>query len=61
MKAEENEMKKLLKEEEKARLLAEEERKKGYLVSDKLAEEAARKPAAKAEGSPRWRQGKVPP
>ena len=50
MKAEEQEMKNLLKEEEKARLLAEEERKKGYLVSDKLAEEAANKKAPKAEG-----------
>ena len=43
-------MRRLIREEEKARLEAEEERKKGYIVSDKLAEEAANKPAAKAEG-----------
>lgn len=50
MKEEDAAMHRLLKEEEKARLEAEEERRKGYLVSDKLAEEAANKPAAKAEG-----------
>lgn len=50
MKLEDEDMRRLLKEEEKARKEAEEERKKGYIVSDKLAEEAANKPAAKAEG-----------
>ena len=50
MKEEDAAMRRLIREEEKARLEAEEERKKGYIVSDKLAEEAANKPAAKAEG-----------
>ena len=48
MKLEDEDMRRLLKE--KARKEAEEERKKGYIVSDKLAKEAANKPAAKAEG-----------
>ena len=43
MKAEETAMKRFLKDEEKARKRAEEERKAGYLVSDKLAQEAAKK------------------
>jgi hypothetical protein len=50
MKMEDEDMRRLLVEEEKARKEAEEERKKGYIVSDKLAEEAANKPAAKADG-----------
>jgi hypothetical protein len=52
MKTEENEMKNFIKAEQKAIKEAEEERKRGYLVSDKLAEEAAlaKARAQKAEG-----------
>jgi len=43
MKAEENAMRNFVKDEIKAKLKAEQERKAGYLVSDKLAAEAAKK------------------